>query len=436
LKRQTQNTLTRRDCLKFVGGVIATPYFVPSSVFGADAPSEQIAIGCIGVGRMGRSDMTQCLNQGLRTNARVVAVCDVDANRALLAKQLVDDFYTKHLGKSLDCRMVKDYRNLIEREDIDGVTISTPDHWHALNAIAAAEAGKDIYLQKPLTYSIAEGRKLVGAVRSNKRILQVGTQHRSSRSFQYVCQLALDGRVGKLREIHVVLPPDKGRGKPTPMPVPSNLDYDVWLGPAAEAPYTQDRVHPQNGFSRPGWLQIESHSRGMITGWGAHMNDVAQWGAGLQDTGPVEVKASGEFPDRGLFNVHTTFHAEATYANGLKLIMDSGSAGVKFVGDQGWVHVTRHKIKSNPPEIVDQSIQIDEQESDRHMLNFLQCMRTRQDPVAPVNVGQRSNTVCVITHIAMKLGRKLKWDPDAEQFVGDDEANRWLDYPHREPWSV
>jgi len=434
--RQQRRGVTRRDWLKAASGVVAAPYFVPASVFGAQAPSEQLAIGCIGTGRQGRADMGRCLSAGLTTGARVTAVCDVDSRRAQLAKQTVDDFYKEKLGKPLDCAVYSDYRELLDRKDLDGVTVTTPDHWHALVAIAAAEAGKDLYAEKPLTYTIAEGQKLVRAVRDHNCVLQAGSQQRSSRSFQKACELALDGKLGKLHTISVVLPPDKGTGKATPMPVPSTLNYNVWLGPRQKAPYTVDRVHPLHGFSRPGWLQIEDYCRGMITGWGAHMNDIAQWGAGMELSGPVEVEARGEFPDRGLFDVHTTFHAEATYPNGVKLLMDTGAAGVKFEGDDGWVHVTRSSLEASPKELLGDAPQTDKDERDNHMLNFLDCMKSRQDPVANVEIAHRSNSVCVLAHIAMKLGRKLQWDPEAEQFVDDDEANKWLDYPHRKPWVV
>jgi predicted dehydrogenase len=243
------------------------------------------------------------------------------------------------------------------------------------------------------------------------------------------------------------MPSDKGTGDPTPMPVPENLDYESWLGPTPEVPYTEHRVHPQKDYGRPGWLQIEAYCRGMITGWGAHMNDIAQWGNGADGTGPIEIQGSGAFPKRGIFDVHTNFHAEAVYANGVRLIMEttgmseeSGkNAGVWFEGDKGRIFVARGKIQPEPAELIRDKIHDGEirlYESKNHMLNFLECVRSRKDPVAPVEVGHRSNTVCILAHIAMKLGRKLKWDPKAEKFVGDAEADGLLDYPHRKPWIV
>jgi predicted dehydrogenase len=224
------------------------------------------------------------------------------------------------------------------------------------------------------------------------------------------------------------------------MPEPANLNYDMWLGPTPQRPYTEDRVHPQEGFTRPGWLQIEDYCLGMITGWGAHMFDIAQWGHGSDETGPVEMEATAEFPARGLFNVHTTFRAEGRYVDGVRLIAESGvPAGVKFEGDAGWVSVTRSSLAVEPRTLLGEEIgehEVRLYKSDNHMLNFLHCIRSGQDPICPVEVGHRSNSICVIAHLAMKRGHKLLWDPQAERFTNDDTANTMLDYVHREPWHL
>jgi myo-inositol 2-dehydrogenase/D-chiro-inositol 1-dehydrogenase len=434
--------ITRRSFLKAAAASVLAPAIVPSTVFGRTAPGNTIQMGCIGVGRQGQGDMQELIYRGLEVGARVVAVCDVDAHRMEDAQWLVDKIYSMELGKDTtkSCAAYRDFRELLARKDIDGVLIVTPDHWHGPMAIAAAKAGKDIYLEKPLTYSITEGRKLVKAVRKNKRILQVGSQQRSSTYFLMACELVRNQRIGKLHTIHVWLPQDQGTGDAEPMPVPVNLDYDFWLGPKPQASFTEDRVHPQRSYNRPGWLQVEEYSRGMITGWGSHMNDTAQWGNGTDDTGPVEIEAKAEFPDRGLFDVHTTFRAEGMYANGVRLIMETGDpAGVRFEGDRGFVFVRRGAIDPSDRELLREKIREDEiklYRSTNHMKDFLECMRSRKDPVAPVEAGHRSNSICVITHIAMKLGRKLRWNPEAELFINDDEANRWLDYPHRKPWTM
>jgi predicted dehydrogenase len=418
---------------------------VPSGVLGQDAPSETLRIGCIGNGRMGRGDMLECLQQGLTASGRahIVAVCDVDSSRALQAQRTATETYKRRLppGKSIpNIQVFDDYRELLARDDIDGVTISTPDHWHAGIAIAAAAAGKDIYLQKPLTYTIVEGQKLVQAVRRNHVVLQAGTQQRSSDNFRNACELVRNGRIGKLHTIEVRLPADSGVGNANAVSVPKNLNFDRWLGPSALAPYSPDRVHPQDGLGRPGWLQIEAYSRGMITGWGSHMFDIAQWGHGSDDSGLTEVEATADFPDRGLFDVHTNFRSLARYADGVRLLAQTGEpAGVKFLGDEGWIDVGRSRLAAESPGILQEPSdqrKLRLYQSDQHMLDFLQSMRSRRDPVCPVEVAHRANSICVITHIAMKLKRKLRWDPVGERFVDDETANGLLDYTHRAPWTV
>jgi len=355
---------------------------------------------------------------------------------------LVDKIYATELDKNSykGCATYSDFRELLALKDIDGVLIVTPDYWHAVHGVAAAKAGKDIYLEKPMTFSIVEGQKLVKAVRQNKRILQVGSQQRSSVYFRMACELTRNRRIGKLHTIRVWLPEDQGSGNPNVLPVPKNLNYDFWMGPTSEEPFTEDSVHPQRNYSRPGWLQIERYCRGMITGWGSHMNDIAQWGNGSEESGPVEIAATAEFPDRGLFNVHTSFHSDAVYSNGVKLIQETGSpAGVRFEGENGWIFVQRGKIEASQKSILQEEIGKDETKlyvSTNHMKNFLECMRSRKDPIAPVEVGHRSNSICILTHIAMKMGRKLQWDPQVERFVNDDEANSFLDYSHRSPWTI
>ena len=434
--------MNRRSFLAAAAVAASAPAIIPSSVFARPAPSDTIRFGCIGLGRQGQADMQGLIYRGLETGARVVAVCDVDSHRLQDAQWLAERIYTVETGKdaSKSVKAYHDYRQLLLRKDIDAVLIVSPDFWHAAHAVAAVSAGKDLYVEKPLTYSIGEGRKLVEAVKKHRRILQVGSQQRSEIHFLVACELVRNGRLGRLRTIRLWLPEDQGHGDPRPQPVPPNLDYDAWMGPTAEAPFTEDRVHPQTSYDRPGWMQIESYDLGMIANWGAHMVDIAQWGHGSDLTGPVSVEAKGEFPDRGLFNVHTKFKAEAVYADGVRLIMETGEQpGVRFEGDDGWVFVERGAIKASDPEIPkwkpgQGAVKL--VQSGDHMKNFLEAVRSRRAPAAPAEVGHHSNSICVMTHIAMKLGRKLAWDPEAERFVKDDEANRRLDYPHRRPWIV
>ncbi|MCC7087194.1 MAG: Gfo/Idh/MocA family oxidoreductase [Pirellulales bacterium] len=439
--------ISRRRFVKKSAATIAAvgaPTFIPSYVLGQHSPSNTLQIGAIGTGRMGHGDMRACLEQGLHrsASARIVAVCDVDRHRAEHASRAARRFYAERQPDRREpaIGIFGDYRELLARDDIDGVLISTPDHWHAIIAVAAAEARKDAYVQKPLTYTIAEGQKLVTAVRQNNVILQTGSQQRSTNNFRRACELVRNGRIGKLHTIRVLLPADSGVGDGTPMKVPKHLDYEMWLGPTPHAPYAEHRVHPHDGFSRPGWLQIEPYCRGMITGWGSHMFDIAQWAHGSDDSGPIEMAATAEFPDRGLFNVHTKFHAEGRYADGVKLLAETGTpAGVTFEGDQGTISIGRGHFTAEPKDILRDTQhegEIHLYKSDNHMLNFLQCMRTRVEPICPVEVGHRSNSICVIAHLAMKLGRKLRWNPQIERFLDDDAANVLLDYVHRPPWTI
>jgi len=430
--------IARRSFLRKVGGASLFPLILPA---GAKGANERLSMGAIGTGRMGRGDMSECLHQGLKHNARIRAVCDVDANRAQSAAEWVAKSYREHLppGEGAEaCSVFGDFRELLARKDIDAVTISTPDHWHGFMAIAAARAGKDIYLQKPLTYSIGEGRLLVEEVRSRGRILQTGSQQRSSVHQRRVCQLVRNGRLGALKEVHVMLPPDRGTGRVAPMEVPANLDYGMWLGPAQEAVYTEDRVHPQLDMERPGWLQIERYCRGMITGWGAHMFDAAIWALGA-DAMPLDVEASAEFPARGLFDVHTKFEAVSLMPGGVRMFSRTQEpAGVKFVGEAGWASFTRGAFDASHREWLrenkDDAVQL--QVSTNHMNDFYQAIRSRLDPVCPVEEGHRANTLCVLTHAAMKMGRRLQWDATKEQCVNDPEANALLNAPHRAPWTL
>jgi predicted dehydrogenase len=402
-------------------------------------PNDRINLGCIGVGRQGRADMQEAINRGLDANARVVAVCDLDINRANDAKKLAIQNYEKAKEAAPDISVYQDFRELLARKDIDGVVIVTPDHWHTVASIHAAKAGKDIYQEKPMTNTIAEGQALIKAIRDNKRVFQLGSQQRSSVYFRKACELVRNGKVGKLHTITVRLPEDTGYGNPAVVPVPENLKYEMWLGPTPDAPYSVDRVHPMDGYSRPGWLQIEPYCHGMITGWGAHMLDIAQWGNGTEDSGLTEIEAHGEFPDRGLFNVHTKYHATGKFSNGTKLIQESGDHVTKFEGDEGWISVSRSKLDASNRDLLKAKIPDDGvhlYESKNHMMNFLECMRSRKEPAAPVEVGHRSNSVCLVTHIAMKLNRKLQFDPKTERFIDDEEANKMLSYKHRAPWTI
>lgn len=448
-KRRAKNiTLSRREFLKgsaaaAVGAAIGAPYIITSSLGGAVPPGNKITIGCIGVGRMGTGDMRELLGFD---ETQIVAVCDVDSKRVNQAKEIVENRYRQRYksGNYKGCATYSDFRDLVAREDIDVVSIVTPDHWHALPALAAARAGKDIFIQKPLTHTIPEGRLLSDTVRRYRRVLQVGSQQRSDSRFHFACELVRNGRIGKLHTVKVAFGMDPGTEPQPIMPIPENLDYQMWLGPAPQAAYTEKRVHPQNDYSRPGWLRISDYCCGMITGWGSHHMDIAHWGMDAEHSGPVEIIAhQADYPKDGLWDVHGPHRIEYTYENGVKVFCtdnEQNKQGVVFEGTDGWVYVRRGFIDASPKSLLDSTISPNEihlYKSRNHKGNFLECIKSRAETVAPVEIGHRSCSACVLGYIAMKLkGRKLKWDPQKERFLNDDEANRMLTRPMRSPWAV
>lgn len=436
--------MNRRTAVKLAAASLAAPYVITGRVSGAQAPSNIMRIGCIGTGRRGREVMRPFVHNGLSdaTPARLAAVCDADSNRLAEAVEGIRAWHAEKNSEPLaDIGAHADYRELLARPDIDAVIVTTPEHWHARISADAARAGKHIYVEKPMTYSLEEGRQLIKIVRESGVVLQVGSQQRSSEPFLRACEAVRNGRVGKLHTIRVQLPKDSGYGIDQPTSPPPNLDYAMWAGPTTQRPYTEHRVHPATGYGRPGWLQIERYCRGMITGWGSHMNDAAQWGhGGDADSGPVEIEARASFPFRGLFDVHTDYTSQASYADGVRLLQQTGDpAGVRFEGDAGWIWVQRWKAEASDPAMLEEPTEagaVKLYRSTNHIGNFLECARTGAEPIAPVEVGHRSHSVCILTHIAMKLARKLRWDPAAERFIDDDEANAMLDYPHQEPWGT
>ena len=310
------------------------------------------------------------------------------------------------------------------------------------SSVLAAKAGKDIFLQKPLTLTTAEGHVLSDTVHRYRRILQVGSQQRPDVRFRFACELVRNGRIGRLHTVEIGLPADPPTAPQAPMPIPKQLDYQMWLGPALWADYTEKRVHPQNGYTRPGWLRISNYCCGMITGWGSHHIDIAQWAMATEYTGPVEVQGWAEYPKDGLWDVHGKFRVECTYANGVKLICADNTKnkqGIIFEGTEGWVYAKRGLIDAHPKSLLTSVInptEIPLYKSNNHKQNFLECIRPRSQTVAPVEISHRSSTACVLGYIAMLLGRKLKWDPKKERFINDMEANRLLSRPMRSPWKL
>lgn len=447
MKRQTRRSFLRRSVVSSAG-LFALPNILTRSLFAADAPSKLIHIAQIGCGREGRVDVEGTMAHPL---ARVVAICDLDSKRAASAQELVANFYKKkgELGIKIDA--YHNYREVLARPDIDAVIVSVPDHWHALLASEAAIAGKHIYVQKPMTYSIAESIALRTAVRAKKVILQAGSQQRSEHpfaAFRPATEAVRNGKIGQLKTIEVGIGLDKPSGKaPASMPVPPNFDYERWLGPAPEQPYMEGRVHPQDGFGRPGWITTEDFGLGMITNWGAHHLDIAQWGMGMELSGPTSIEGTAEFMSNDLWTVHTKYHVEMLYANGVQVILDDKfENGLKFIGSHGWVFCSRGAVRvtSSDPNVPDAGksslrasnpnilspLPADAKRwpaSSNHYLNWLESIVANRDPIAPVDQAARSLQACATAWIAMKLKRKLTWNPAKEMFVNDEVANAMRD---------
>jgi predicted dehydrogenase len=388
--------------------------------------------------------------------ARVVGVCDLDSKRLEDGRKFVENHYTKRKGEQVVVvKTYGNYHDLIKDPGIDAVAISTPEHWHAEPILAAALAGKDIYVQKPLTMTLREGRLVSDIVREKKRAFQIGSQQRSSAQFRLACELVRNGRIGKIHTVRIGLPVDPAGEEEPEMPIPSNLNYEQWLGCTPKVPYTEKRVHPQADYSRPGWLRIESYCLGMITGWGSHHVDIAHWGMGTEFTGPVEAEGKAEFPRKGIWNVHGQYHIEMKYANGATMIIDDNfTNGVKFEGSEGWIFVSRggekttasdpasaygKALEASNPKILNSPLGGNDlrlHKSTDHHLDWLTSIQTRKPAVTTPEEAHRSTSACIIGWISMKLGRKLRWDPEKEQFAGDAEANALLSRTERAPYGA
>jgi predicted dehydrogenase len=427
------------------------PMVVPASALGRGgrvAPSNRVTLGIIGTGNQGFNDMRAFLGD---ERVQIVAICDVNResagywNGAVAGREpgrrLVDAYYSQQSETTYKgCDAYVDYQELLARKDIDAVEVCTPDHWHALMTIHAARVGKDIYCQKPLSLTIDEGRRMSNEVRRHKRVFQTGSQQRSDPNFRRACELVRNGRIGKLHTVRCGLPggrPDFGRTghRKKPEPVPEGFEYERWLGPAPNAPYAPARCHVN-------FRWILDYSGGQITDWGGHHPDCAQWGIGTDMTGPIEIRnAKGVFPLDELWNTATEYYFEAIYENGVKLIISNKErGGVTWEGTEGWVWADRGRHDAEPKSILTSQIgenEIHLYKSDDHYRNFIDCVLSRQETAAPVEVAHRSITICHLGNIALRLEREsLKWDPKRERILDDPEAQKMLRRPYRAPWKI
>lgn len=414
---------TRRQFLKTTSAAAATfavPLILPKNVFGAN---EKIVTGHIGVGRQGNGLLGRFLKNA-------AAVCDVDSGHAAKAAGRVE----KANGK---CEVFGDYRKLLERKDIDAVVIATPDHWHALPTIDACDAGKHVYVEKPLSLTIAEGRAMVNAARRNKMTVQTGSMQRSAENFRRGCEYVRSGRLGKLEKVLVGIPGPNHPGKLGPdTDPPKELDYDMWIGPAPMKPYNQKRVHYNFRF----WWD---YSGGQMTNWGAHHIDIAQWGMGMDDSGPVAVEGEATFHPQGYHEVTETCRLTYTYGNGVQMIVGQKQSdiptGTTFIGSEGTLYVNRGKIKSDPPQILLERLGEDDvhlYDSPSHYADFLNCIKSGEKPICDVEIGHRSATCCHLGNIAARTGERIEWDPVKEEVTNNKEAQSMVDKAYREPWKL
>ena len=446
---------SRRDVLKqsmATALAMGFPTLIPGRALGLSgsvAPSNRVALAVIGTGNQGFNDINSFLKD---ERVQIVAVCDVNRESAGYwegkvggrepARRLVEEHYAKNRpsGSYRGCAALADFREVLGRGDIDAVEICTPDHWHAIMVVEACKAKKDIYCQKPLSLTVAEGRTMSSAVSRSHVVFQTGSQQRSDAKFRRACELVRNGRIGALKTVRVGLPSGRNDYAKTgdrkkPEPVPEGFDYNFWLGPAPEAPYAPARCHVN-------FRWIYDYSGGQVTDWGGHHPDCAQWGMGTELTGPIEIRnAKGEFPPDPLWNTATEYRFEAIYDNGVAMIVSSHEKmGVTFEGSEGKIYVNRGELRSEPAGILESKIAppgVHIYKSDDHFRNFIACVISREPTAAPVEVAHRSITICHLGNIAMRLNReKLRWDPRTEQIVGDDEASKMLSRSYRSPWTL
>jgi predicted dehydrogenase len=429
---------SRRDFVKksakVVAGAVLLPNFVPASALGkggSTPPSDRIVIGAIGVGSQGTSNMIDFLK--LKNAVQFVAVCDVDSKHLSNAKQIIDQ-----ANKNSDCRTYGDYREFLDKEKLDAVSIALPDHWHGIIYTAAVEKKLHVYGEKPICRTIHDGQTIVSAVNKNNIIWQTGSWQRSQANFHKGAELVINGRIGKIKYIEVGLPNGgKGIGTPPVKEVPPELNWDMWLGPALKVPY--------RGVAHWDWRWILDYSGGQLTDWAGHHIDIANWGAGLEHTGPVEIAGKGVYPFEGIYNAPVEYDFMCKYANGIEMRVANEARqphgmGTAWYGDLGWIHVNRgFRISASDPKILDEKIgdnEIKLYKSDNHWQNFIDCVRSGIQAIAPIEVAFRAISVALLGEIAMTTGETIKWDPDKEEIIGNPRASKLLGRPYRQPWKL
>ena len=443
--------VSRRRFLGTAGAAAAgaaAPLVLPRRLFGASAPSNRVTLGFIGTGRQATAlNIPEFIAV---PGVQVVAVCDVDSWRLGEAKKFVDGYYAKQhaSGVYVGCLAFRDFRELLARPDIDAVMISTPDHWHAIMAAAALRAGKDVALEKPITRFISEGRVIADLAARHQRVFRVDSEFRSLQRFHRAVELVRNGRIGRLHTIRSGSPVEEFPPESEAVtPPPPDLDYGLWLGPAPDVPYIQKRVHaPHDLKSRPGWFRSRLFADGMLTNWGAHLNDIAQWGNGTERTGPVEVRATGRFHEGQVWNVLEQFDAWYRFANGVEMFYTMGEPHVRFEGDKGWIQVNyfktaaRELLEASDAAILQEKIGPGELQfplrSER--VDFIDAVKKRGQTLEDPEVGQRTISICHLAYISIQRGgAALRWDPVTERFPEDEAANALLRGPApRAPWSL
>ena len=425
------NQVSRRGFLRGTAvAALGAPYVLSYSVSagqGRPAASDRIVMGAIGVGSMGTGNMRNFLG---KSEVQFVAVCDVDERHSSRAKDIID----KHYGNK-DCETYLDYREMVQRDDLDAVCIAVPDHWHALPAIAAARAGLDIYGEKPLARSIREGRAICDAVHRYGRVWQTGSWQRSRGNFHRAAELVRNGVLGKIHKVEVGLPTGPTTGPQPVMPVPEGLHWNRWLGPAPWSPYTEKRCHWN-------WRWILDYSGGQLTDWAGHHIDIAHWGLGLDYSGPQEIEGEAHYPENGLWNTPDTYRFTCTYPDGLTMVVANNrqiDQGTRWYGENGWIYVRRGQLKAEPSSLLNEKIGpsgVHLYRSRDHHQNFLDCVRSRELTITPCEVAHRSISVGLLGEIAMLTGRKIRWNHEKEEIIGDPAASALLGRAYRDPWHL